>query len=138
MLLAVLQLALAVLGYLEPKDLLRAAQTCHYWHVLCEDNILWREKCQEEGITEELVFGPSRTPRRRPATSAHISRHKTLFLRQSQIEHNWRKGVSRSPKVSVRCGGDGRERVGVCAPATEICFLKEDEAAEELVLDEVV
>lgn len=30
------------------------------------------------------------------------------------------------------------ECVGECAPATEICFLKEDEAAEELVLDEVV
>ncbi|KAK7096799.1 F-box/WD repeat-containing protein 7-like [Littorina saxatilis] len=88
------ELALYVLSYLEPKDLLRAAQTCRYWHVLCEDNLLWREKCREEGIDETLVYG-SRL-RRRPGLRSPC---KALFMRQSQIEHNWRKGVSRSPKV---------------------------------------
>ena len=44
-----LQLALYVLSFLEPRDLLRAAQTCRYWRVLAEDNLLWREKCREEG-----------------------------------------------------------------------------------------
>lgn len=43
------QLALYVLSFLEPRDLLRAAQTCRYWRVLAEDNLLWREKCREEG-----------------------------------------------------------------------------------------
>lgn len=43
------QLALYVLSFLEPKDLLQAAQTCHYWRILAEDNLLWREKCREEG-----------------------------------------------------------------------------------------
>ena len=38
-----------VLSFLEPKDLLQAAQTCHYWRILAEDNLLWREKCREEG-----------------------------------------------------------------------------------------
>uniref|UniRef100_A0A8C9TPK3 F-box domain-containing protein n=1 Tax=Scleropages formosus TaxID=113540 RepID=A0A8C9TPK3_SCLFO len=38
------QLALYVLSFLEPKDLLQAAQTCRYWRILAEDNLLWREK----------------------------------------------------------------------------------------------
>lgn len=45
----VLQLALYVLTFLAPRDLLQAAQTCRYWRILAEDNLLWREKCREEG-----------------------------------------------------------------------------------------
>lgn len=45
----VLQLALYVLNFLAPRDLLQAAQTCRYWRILAEDNLLWREKCREEG-----------------------------------------------------------------------------------------
>lgn len=44
-----LQLALYVLSFLAPRDLLQAAQTCCYWRILAEDNLLWREKCHEEG-----------------------------------------------------------------------------------------
>ncbi|XP_059153264.1 F-box/WD repeat-containing protein 7-like [Physella acuta] len=88
------ELALYVLSFLEPKDLLRAAQTCRYWRVLAEDNLLWREKCREEGIDEETVYG-SRMRRRHSARSPY----KSLFMRQSQIEHNWRTGVNRPPKV---------------------------------------
>lgn len=47
-----LQLALYVLSFLEPRDLLRAAQTCRNWRFLAEDNLLWREKCREAGIDE--------------------------------------------------------------------------------------
>ncbi|TNN32505.1 F-box/WD repeat-containing protein 7 [Liparis tanakae] len=43
------QLALYVLTFLGPRDLLQAAQTCRYWRILAEDNLLWREKCREEG-----------------------------------------------------------------------------------------
>ena len=91
-----LQLALYVLSFLGPRDLLRAAQTCRYWRVLAEDNLLWREKCREEGIDEEMVYG-SRMRRRHASKSPF----KALFMRQSQIEHNWRKGVKRIPKVSI-------------------------------------
>lgn len=48
-----LQLALYVLSFLEPRDLLQAAQTCRYWRILAEDNLLWREKCKEEGKAEQ-------------------------------------------------------------------------------------
>lgn len=51
-LLCVLQLALYVLTFLAPRDLLQAAQTCRYWRILAEDNLLWREKCREEGNPE--------------------------------------------------------------------------------------
>ncbi|KAL8598767.1 hypothetical protein ACOMHN_033330 [Nucella lapillus] len=88
------ELALHVLSYLDPKDLLQAAQTCCYWRVLCEDNLLWREKCREEGINEKLVYG-SRL-RRRPGQRSPC---KALYMRQSQIEHNWRQGMSRAPKI---------------------------------------
>lgn len=43
-------MALYVLSYLDPKDLLKAAQTCRSWRFLSEDNLLWREKCQKTGI----------------------------------------------------------------------------------------
>ncbi len=49
------QLALYVLSFLEPKDLLQAAQTCRYWRILAEDNLLWREKCREEGESQVFV-----------------------------------------------------------------------------------
>ncbi|XP_035508650.1 F-box/WD repeat-containing protein 7-like [Morone saxatilis] len=45
------ELALYVLTFLAPKDLLQAAQTCRYWRILAEDNLLWREKCREEVST---------------------------------------------------------------------------------------
>jgi F-box/WD-40 domain protein 7 len=85
------ELALYVLSFLEPRDLLRAAQTCSYWHTLAEDNILWREKCQEEGVSESLVF--SRRRRVGPKLS-----WKALYLRQQQIERNWRT-ADRQPVV---------------------------------------
>lgn len=50
-----LQLALYVLSFLEPRDLLQAAQTCRYWRILAEDNLLWREKCKEEGKAVQNV-----------------------------------------------------------------------------------
>ncbi|OTF80917.1 hypothetical protein BLA29_005548, partial [Euroglyphus maynei] len=47
------ELSLYVLSFLDPPDLLRAAQTCRYWRILCEDNLLWREKCREEGLLDD-------------------------------------------------------------------------------------
>jgi F-box/WD-40 domain protein 7 len=44
-----------VLSFLEPKDLLQAAQTCRYWRILAEDNLLWREKCKEEGKVHNCI-----------------------------------------------------------------------------------
>lgn len=46
------ELALYVLGFLGPRDLTRAAQTCRCWRILAEDNLLWREKCREAGIDD--------------------------------------------------------------------------------------
>lgn len=89
------ELALYVLSFLEPKSLLKAAQTCRYWRVLAEDNLLWREKCREETIDDNLVYGSNRLRRR------HTSRcpWKSLYMRQHQIELNWRTGEIPGPKL---------------------------------------
>merc|ERR1719486_1448338 len=89
------ELALYVLTYLEPRDLLRAAQTCRYWRVLAEDNLLWREKCREAGLRD------CRDSRRRGkiTTGFVYSPWKSGFMRQHNIEMNWRVNPIRSPKV---------------------------------------
>ncbi|KAM6226049.1 LOW QUALITY PROTEIN: uncharacterized protein LJ264_015962 [Porphyrio hochstetteri] len=89
------ELALYVLSFLEPRDLLRAAQTCRYWRVLAEDNLLWREKCREEGIEESL----SLRKRRLLSPGFMYSPWKLAFLRQHRIDMNWRSGELKAPKV---------------------------------------
>ncbi|XP_032418314.1 F-box/WD repeat-containing protein 7 isoform X2 [Xiphophorus hellerii] len=89
------ELALYVLSFLEPKDLLQAAQTCRYWRILAEDNLLWREKCREEGIDEPLP------PRKRKVAKPGFTHSpwKSAYIRQHRIDTNWRRGDLKSPKV---------------------------------------
>uniref|UniRef100_A0A1E1XB65 Putative cdc4 n=1 Tax=Amblyomma aureolatum TaxID=187763 RepID=A0A1E1XB65_9ACAR len=97
------ELALYVLSFLEPRDLLRAAQTCHYWRILAEDNLLWREKCREAGLEDvQEVLG------RRVATSSSSPPSpsaagpipwKLAFMRHHYVEMNWRCKPIREPKV---------------------------------------
>ncbi|MBN3316211.1 FBXW7 protein, partial [Atractosteus spatula] len=89
------ELALYVLSFLEPKDLLQAAQTCRYWRILAEDNLLWREKCREEGIDE-----PLHVKRRKVIKPGFThSPWKSAYIRQHRIDTNWRRGELKSPKV---------------------------------------
>uniref|UniRef100_A0A8C8AJ10 F-box/WD repeat-containing protein 7 n=1 Tax=Otus sunia TaxID=257818 RepID=A0A8C8AJ10_9STRI len=89
------ELALYVLSFLEPRDLLQAAQTCRYWRILAEDNLLWREKCKEEGIDEPLHI-----KRRKVIKPGFIhSPWKSAYIRQHRIDTNWRRGELKSPKV---------------------------------------
>ncbi|XP_057667644.1 F-box/WD repeat-containing protein 7 [Diorhabda carinulata] len=88
------ELALKVLSFLEPKDLLRAAQTCRSWRVLADDNLLWKEKCKQAGIEE--------IPKKRMSSRSptHMSPWKATFMRQHTIEMNWRSSpLNRMPKV---------------------------------------
>ncbi|XP_039997513.1 F-box/WD repeat-containing protein 7-like [Xiphias gladius] len=89
------ELALYVLTFLAPGDLLQAAQTCRYWRILAEDNLLWREKCREEGISE--CVSARRRKCARPGAAA--SPWKSAYIRQHRIENNWRKGDTREPMV---------------------------------------
>ncbi|XP_067436688.1 F-box/WD repeat-containing protein 7-like isoform X2 [Thunnus thynnus] len=89
------ELALYVLTFLAPGDLLQAAQTCRYWRILAEDNLLWREKCREEGISE--CSSSRRSKCVRPAVA--VSPWKSAYIRQHRIENNWRKGDTREPMV---------------------------------------
>ncbi|KAF9409083.1 hypothetical protein HW555_011445 [Spodoptera exigua] len=85
------ELALTVLGYLQPKDLLRAAQTCRYWKFLAEDNLLWKEQCRRIGITT-LKKMPRSLPR-------CASPWKAAYMRQYLIENNWLHKPVASPIV---------------------------------------
>ncbi|KAH7985281.1 hypothetical protein HPB52_024213 [Rhipicephalus sanguineus] len=97
------ELALYVLSFLEPRDLLRAAQTCHYWRILAEDNLLWREKCREAGLDDvQEVLGRrlsscSVSPPS-PSSVAPIP-WKLAFMRHHYVEMNWRCKPIREPKV---------------------------------------
>ncbi|CAB0029609.1 unnamed protein product [Trichogramma brassicae] len=99
------ELALCVLSFLEPKDLLRAAQTCRSWQFLADDNLLWKAKCRREGITE-IKEQPKRkvkysSPANCHPTTAHnvASPWKQAYMRQHNIKMNWRTKPIRPPKV---------------------------------------
>ncbi|EDW85364.2 uncharacterized protein Dwil_GK10570 [Drosophila willistoni] len=92
------ELALFVLSYLEPKDLLRAAQTCRSWQFLCDDNLLWKEKCRKAQILTESRS--DRPKRGRDGNMPPISSPwKAAYMRQHIIEMNWRSRPVRKPKV---------------------------------------
>ncbi|KAM9579388.1 F-box/WD repeat-containing protein 7 isoform 5-T5 [Guaruba guarouba] len=98
------ELALYVLSFLEPRDLLQAAQTCRYWRILAEDNLLWREKCKEEGIDEPLHI-----KRRKVIKPGFIhSPWKSAYIRQHRIDTNWRRGELKSPKITM-LGWEGKK-----------------------------
>uniref|UniRef100_A0A8C0GVD4 F-box/WD repeat-containing protein 7 n=1 Tax=Chelonoidis abingdonii TaxID=106734 RepID=A0A8C0GVD4_CHEAB len=63
--------------------------------VLAEDNLLWREKCREEGIEEPLNL----RKRRLLSPGFMYSPWKFAFMRQHKIDMNWRSGELRAPKV---------------------------------------
>ncbi|TMW45354.1 hypothetical protein DOY81_009567 [Sarcophaga bullata] len=92
------ELALQVLSYLDPKDLLRAAQTCRSWRFLCDDNLLWKEKCRQAQILTE-----PRTDRPKRGRAGNMppiaSPWKAAYMRQHIIEMNWRSQPIRQPKV---------------------------------------
>ncbi|XP_034532675.1 F-box/WD repeat-containing protein 7-like isoform X2 [Notolabrus celidotus] len=89
------ELALYVLTFLAPRDLLQAAQTCRYWRILAEDNLLWREKCREEGVSDCASSRRRKCVRPGPM----VSPWKSAYIRQHRIEFNWRKGDKREPMV---------------------------------------
>ncbi|XP_059079119.1 F-box/WD repeat-containing protein 7-like [Tigriopus californicus] len=96
------ELSLYVLSFLSPRDLLRAAQTCRYWRILCEDNLLWREKFREAGLMDHDFKETMRARARRASSTVYnfpYSPWKSSFMRQHKIEMNWRVRPVRQPKV---------------------------------------
>ncbi|KAA0188734.1 hypothetical protein HAZT_HAZT005467 [Hyalella azteca] len=91
------ELALYVLSFLSPRDLLKAAQACKYWNMLTADNLLWREKCKEAGIENFLDHMDKR--RRKGTSVSSVSPYKSIFMRRHNIECNWRVNPLRPPRV---------------------------------------
>ena len=98
------ELALYVLSFLKPRDLLNAAQTCRYWRILAEDNLLWREKCREAGLGDsvaELFNARAKAHCKKISNLSGIdySSWKLGFMREHNIECNWRVRPIRTTKV---------------------------------------
>lgn len=94
------ELALHVLSYLEPKDLLRAAQTCRSWRFLADDNLLWKEKCKQACIITKTSLLSEKPKRGRTGNMPRIaSAWKAAFMRHNTIETNWRSNPIRTPKT---------------------------------------
>lgn len=93
------ELALHVLSYLSPIDLLRAAQTCRSWRFLADDNLLWKEKSRDAGIITRN--GEHEKPKRgRTGKMPKIaSPWKAAYMRHITIETNWRSNLIRDPKI---------------------------------------
>ena len=93
------ELALSVLSFLEPKDLLRAAQTCRSWRFLADDNLLWKEKCKSAGI-DDLKDLPTLKKKNCKIQNSNLSSPwKQAYMRQHNIKMNWRTKPIRAPKV---------------------------------------
>ena len=97
------ELALYVLSFLKPRDLLNAAQTCRYWRILAEDNLLWREKCREAGLgdsVEEMFNARSKSYYKKISNLSGMdySSWKLGFMREHNIECNWRVRPIRTTK----------------------------------------
>ncbi|XP_062239962.1 F-box/WD repeat-containing protein 7-like isoform X1 [Platichthys flesus] len=90
------ELALYVLRLLAPRDLVQAAQTCRSWRILAEDNLLWREKCGEEGISEGVASRHRKCGR---SGGAAVSRWKSTYIQQHRVDNNWRRGDAQEPMV---------------------------------------
>lgn len=121
------ELALQVLSYLPPKDLIRAAQTCKSWRSLCDDNLLWKDKCKQLNIS--IDTSANRTKRTYGMytlysnTCAVSKRYgfygnylllvdlavgnlpptsspwKAAYMRSQIVELNWRSRSIREPKI---------------------------------------
>ena len=98
------ELSLYVLSFLKPRDLLNAAQTCRYWRILAEDNLLWREKCRESGLGDsvaEMFNARAKAHCKRGSNLSGIdySSWKLGYMREHNIECNWRVKPIRTTKV---------------------------------------
>ena len=109
------ELALYVLSFLKPRDLLNAAQTCSYWRILAEDNLLWREKCREAGMSEAVCnSGAAAAAKRKKSSNFLYSAWKVSSQIRLQImffsglnvdpkneQFGWRKRVDATLSASL-------------------------------------
>ena len=92
------EIVLFVLGYLDPSDLLQAAQTSKFWRKQAEDNLLWKNKCERAGLTYCLNSQNEDMLKRLSKKSGFIySVWKASFLRPYRIEKNFR---TKRPEVT--------------------------------------
>lgn len=99
------EVALYILSFLPPQDLCQAAQTCKSWRTVCEDNLLWREKCKEENLlddeqTLDILFKKrimnkhakqEKIVNETLSTTACKSEWRRAYFKHMSILRNWRR-----------------------------------------------
>eukprot|EP00731_Ephydatia_muelleri_P029012 Em0020g656a len=90
------ELALHVLSFLDARDLLVAAQTCRTWYTLCEDSLLWKDKCKDFD-QDELNASMKSLAKRKSLVSIVSNPWKQLYLRKHRIAYNWRHADMSEP-----------------------------------------
>lgn len=95
-----------MLSFLEPKDLLQAAQTCRYWRILAEDNLLWREKCREEGEPQRSAAAADKEKAAVGCTwlfkMSCLFKRKSLRLTSVRLSHHRHRRAS-APQEAENC-----------------------------------
>ncbi|RDD47310.1 F-box/WD repeat-containing protein 7 [Trichoplax sp. H2] len=87
------ELALHVLSYLRPKDILNAAQTCRYWRGIADDNLLWQRKCFEMDVrSQDIVAKPGKK-------RFQMIHWKKVYQTYIRLDHNWRNARYKAMKV---------------------------------------
>ncbi|WAQ90959.1 hypothetical protein PtA15_13A359 [Puccinia triticina] len=98
------ELSLRILSYFDAFSLGRAAQVSKLWKKLADDDLLWREMCQQhiERTCQKCGWGlPSMQKRKRSPSlpSSHQQQQtqtqrpwKSVYTERLALERNWRKG----------------------------------------------
>ena len=76
------ELAMSILRYLEPKDLLNAMRTCKSWKILCDDSLLWKDKCRALPEIPNHYYDDD---------SDNLD-WKKIFLTRQELDDNWKTG----------------------------------------------
>ncbi|VDD81033.1 unnamed protein product [Mesocestoides corti] len=104
------EIAIKILSYLGPKDLLQCAQVSRVWHAVSEDPLLWKHICQQLNIprcfpkemhhlSPRLEFSTNHSEVSPPGSrNIYICGWKEAFMREIHLECNWRHGSLNPPK----------------------------------------
>ncbi|XP_064629049.1 uncharacterized protein LOC135488385 [Lineus longissimus] len=75
------KIAIKILGYLSPAELITAGRVCKRWQKLCNSNRLWKAKCEEVQLDVPIIQSNPKW--------------KTIFRENLYLRANWTSGKCR-------------------------------------------
>uniref|UniRef100_A0A5S6QI85 F-box domain-containing protein n=1 Tax=Trichuris muris TaxID=70415 RepID=A0A5S6QI85_TRIMR len=81
------EIALYILSFLSPTDLVTASMTCRYWKLLSDSSFLWRRICQQANIA---LLEPAKAMSEEGTLKGCPWRY--TYIRHKTVEANWRRG----------------------------------------------